>query len=141
MVETKINKPDISKNNSILQLDNEIKNLQSDKRKLYERYKNEEINQTLYLQERETLENELANKTAERELLVSQQQSYQNISESTKQISKKFLPFQSATELTKEIADNFIEVVRVYDVNRIEIKFKFKDELENIMKIIQSERK
>ena len=137
MTVNKINKPNISTDNLILELDNEINKLQSGKRKLYERYKNGELNQFLYLKEREMLERELENKTMAREALISQKQNYENIIESGQQISQKFLEFQSATELTKEIADKFIEEVKVYEVDRIEIKFAFKDELEKIMEIIQ----
>jgi len=133
MIKNNINKPNIAENNSILQLDNEIKNLQSDKRKLYEQYKKKEINQLLYLKEREVLEKELENITKERDSLVSQQQHHKNVLESAQQLSRKFLKYQSATKLTKEMADEFIEAVNVYDSDKIEIKFAFKDELENIL--------
>ena len=139
MAKNKINKPNTSTENSIIQLDNEIKNLQSNKRKLYERYKNNEINQTEYLHEREILEKELGIKITAREPLISQKQNHENILESAHELSQKFLKYQSTTELTKEMADEFIKEVNVYDFNRIEIKFTFKDELENIIKIIQSE--
>ena len=133
MIKNNINKPNIAEDNSILKLDNEIYDLQSDKRKLYERYKKKEINQNIYLKEREVLENELAGKIAERESLISQQRIHENIFESAQQLSQKFFKYQSATELTKEMADNFIEAVNVYDIDKIEIRFAFKDELENIL--------
>ena len=135
IIKSKIRKPLITEDNSILQFDNEIKTLQSEKRKLYELYKNEEINQTSYLHEREKLEEQLKNKTTAREALISQQQSHKDILESTQQLSQIFLKYQSATELTKEMVDNFIESVKVYDVNRIEIKFTFQDEFEKIAKM------
>ena len=134
MAKNKINKPDISKENSILQLDNEIKVLQLNKRKLYERYKNKEINQNIYLQEREKLEEELANKTEAREVIVSQQKSNEKLLEETKQLFQKFYQYQSEKELTKEMVDEFIEMVSVYSSDRIEIKFKFKDEMEKLIK-------
>jgi len=140
MIKKTIDKPNISTNNSISQLDNEIKILQSNKRKLYERYTNKEISKILYLQERDTLEKELKNKTAEREALVSQQNNHENVLDSTQKISQTFLKYQSETELTKEMVDEFIEAVNIYDSERIEIKFKFKDELETIMKIIHSNK-
>ena len=135
MTKNKANKPNISTNNSILELNGEINKVQSDKRKLYEQYKNKEINQISYLQERETLEKELSNKITERETLSSQEQNHKNILESAERLSKEFLKYQSSDsklELTKEIADKFIEVVNVYDPERIEVKFTFKDELERI---------
>ena len=138
MITKTIDKPNISTNNSISQLDNEIKSLQSSKRKLYERYSNKEINKTLYLQEREKLEKELENKTKECEALISKNQSHKDVLEKTQQTSQTFLKYQSATELTKEMADEFIESVKVYNADRITLKFKFQDEFENIMKMIQS---
>ena len=134
----KINQPNVSEDNSILQLDNEIMNMQANKRKLYERYKNGEINQAVHLQEREKLEDELTNKTTTRETLISQQQNHNNILESAQLLLQNFLKFQSSIELTKEIVDNFIESVKVYDVDRITIKFKFQDELKKIIEILQN---
>ena len=135
MAENKINKPNITADNSILQLDNEVKTLQTNKRKLYERYKNNEINQILYLQEREILEKELINKAKERESFISQKQSYNytSILESTQQISRRFLKYQEITELTSEMVDEFIEKITVYDCDRIEIKFTFQDEMEKLI--------
>ena len=136
IAKNKISKPNISTTNSILEFDNEIKTLQTRKRKLYERYKNKDLNQLQYLQERETLEVELTNKTARHETLISQQKSQENILESAQQFSKKFLKYQSTTELTKEMADEFIEMVSIYDSDRIEIRFKFADELEKLTRNI-----
>ena len=137
MTKNKINKPFIAEDNFILQTDEEIKKFQLEKRKLYERYKNEEINQLLYLHEREQLEEEINQKIKTREELISRQQNHKNIVESAQQFSKTFLKYQSATELTKEIADNFIKSVDVYDVDRITIKFVFQDEMERITQTIQ----
>lgn len=136
MVEKTINKPNISTENSIIHFDAEIKTIQFEKRKLYERYTNKEINQTIYLKERENLERELANKPTKRDSLVSEKQSYENMLESVQEFSKIFLQYKSTTELTKEIVDKFIDAVKVYDVDRITIKFAFQDELDRIMKII-----
>jgi DNA invertase Pin-like site-specific DNA recombinase len=133
MMEHKAKKPNNSAEDDIIQLDNEIKNLQSSKRKLYERYTNKEINQMIYLQERETLEKELLTKTTAREALVSQSQNHQNIAESTHRLSQKFLKFESTPGLTKEMVDEFIERISVHDNNRIEIRFTFKDEMEKLM--------
>jgi len=138
IIKKTIDKPNISTDNSISQFDNEIKDIQSKKRKLYEQYTNKTINKTLYLKERETLEKELENKASERETLISQQQNQKNILESVQQLSQKFLKYQSITELTKEMVDEFIEAVNIYDSERISIRFTFKDELERIIKIIQS---
>ena len=135
-----IHKPNISTDNFILELNDEIKKLQSDKRKLYERYKNKEMNRILYLQEREILEKTLENKTNECEALIYKKQIHEDIFEKTQQLSQTFLQFQSTTELSKEMVDIFIEMVKVYDVDRIEIEFKFQNEFENIMKIIQNQK-
>ncbi|MCL2095524.1 MAG: recombinase family protein [Oscillospiraceae bacterium] len=137
MIENKINKPNTSTENSALQLESEIKNLQANKRKLYESYKNKEISQTIYLQEREMLEKESAIQTAAREALLSEQKNRKDTSEATQKIHNKFLKYQSLTELTKEMADEFIEKISVYETNRIEIRFTFRDELENIMKAVR----
>ena len=139
LVKKTIDKPNISTDNYILQFDNEIKDIQSRKQKLYEQYTNKTINKTLYLKERETLEKELENKASEREALISQQQNQKNILESVQHLSQKFLKYQSAIELTKEMADEFIEAVNIYDSERISIKFTFRDELERITKTIQSQ--
>jgi hypothetical protein len=133
------NKPSSSMTNSILELNDEINRLQSNKRKLYEQYKNKEINQVVYLEKRETLETELTNKKTEYETLSSQKQSNENMLESAEQLSQAFAQFQSTSELTKEIADKFIEMVEVYDVDRITIKFLFQDEFENIIKMIENQ--
>jgi len=138
MIKKTIGKPNISTENSIAQIGDEIKNLQSKKRKLYERYTNKEINKILYLQERETLEKELENKTKEHEVLISNNQSHNDVLEQIQQTSKTFLKYQSTTELTKEMVDEFIESVKVYDAKRITIKFKFQDEFERIIKLLQS---
>ena len=122
-----IDKPNISTENFISQLDDEIKNLQLSKRKLYEQYANKKINKTLYLNERESLENELKDKTKEHEELILNNQNHKAVLEKTQQTSKIFLKYQSTTDLTKEIVDKFIESVKVYDTKRIIIKFKFQD--------------
>ena len=137
MIENNINRTNGSADNSILQLDNEIKNLQSNKRKIYERYKNGEINKTLYLQERETLEKELENKILSHESLESQTQSYENMLASAQQLSQTFLKYQSKTELTKEMADEFIEGIYIYDSDKITVKFKFQDEFDRIISSIR----
>ena len=127
--------------NSILQIDNEIKNLKSNRRKLYERYKNSEINQILYLCERETLENKLDDKITAHEMLIAQKQNHENVLESIRRFSEIFVKYQSTTELTKEIADEFIQSVHVHNSDRITVKFKFQDEFERVVKIIQTVNK
>ena len=136
IIKNKVNKPIILTDNFILQIENEINNLQSNKRKLYEQYKNGEVNHVLYLQEREILEKELSNKITEREILDSQRQNHENVLASAQQLSQTFFEYQSATELTKEMADKFIESVNVYDVDRITIKFTFQDEFEKIQQTV-----
>lgn len=108
-----VKKPDIQTDKSVSQLENKIKKLQSDKRKLYEGYKNGKVDRILYLQKRE--------------ILISQQKNHENTLESKRRLYEKRLECQPAAEFTKELADEFIESVHVYEADRIKIRFTFKD--------------
>jgi hypothetical protein len=118
-------------------LDGEIGQLQTLKRNLYERYKNNALDRAAYLQEREAVETDIAAKTAERDTLFTQSDVQTGAINSAQRFFGSFAEYQAMTEPTAEMVNALVETVKVYGEDRIEVIFSFKDELKQAIKTLR----
>jgi len=118
-------------------LDNEIGRLQAFKRQLYERYKGGSIDKTTFMCERETVERDVNSKIAERNALLAGNDEQSNTLNSAHEFFGSFLKYQSGIEPTSEMVNELVEAVYINDADRIEVRFSFRDELEQIIKTLE----
>jgi hypothetical protein len=114
-------------------LDGEIEQLQTLKRRLYERYKNGSLEKAAYFAEREAVEADIAVKTSERDALLAKSDEQEGAIHSAQYFFGSFLEYQVTTEPSDEMVNAFVNDVRIFAKDRIEVQFSFRDELEQAM--------
>jgi hypothetical protein len=105
-----------------------IVKLKSDKLAIYEDYKMNKISKVEFIDRSDEINNEIVeigNKVAKLRAVIEKELVYEE-SEEVK-IAKAFY---GANTLTKELYDTLVEGVMVYSVDRIEVRFKFRDEFD-----------
>jgi len=87
----------------------------------------------MYLKERETVEKDINDKIYERDKAANENDEPKNTVNSIEQFINSFKQFDLSNELTTEVINKLVDAVYVFDENRIEICFSFKDELEKVI--------
>jgi hypothetical protein len=111
------------------QLDKDVDRLQSFKRQLYERYKGGGLDKEAYLYEREVVERELSERSAQLENLLSTSEKQRDDIDSAADFFAMFKKFQTDIEPTSEAINILVLSVSVYSRDRIEVKFAYQDKL------------
>ena len=119
-------------------LEKEIGQLQAFKRQLYERFKSGSLKKEDYLNERETVESKISDKTAERDGLITRSDIQTDAISTAEQFFGSFKQFETVAEPTAEMVNSFVEAVYVFGKDRIEIRFAYRDELEQAIQIIHN---
>ena len=120
---TELTKKLESYNNKKIIVKHNPQKIENKKEMLYLMYRNGELSLKDYKAKKQELNNQNVI-TTESEPLIENK------------IIKSFLKIQTIKKLDKELVKSLIEKIIVYDKNNIEIKFKFQDEFEEILKLI-----
>lgn len=121
----------------IMVLQNRAQSYKDNNFSLYEKYKKGEIEQSEF--------QELRQKNLKAvEACESQIDNYKENADSGEIGDKGLFALlegkEQITELTREMVEQLISGIYVYDGNRVEIIFKFKDEMEKLLEITQSDK-
>lgn len=116
-----------------MELTRSIKQWKAEKLLQYELYADGSLSKELYLRNREELTERI--ERAEQTLTANQEKisKQRDLIESAEHLSGLSRMYLGETELTYEIAQAFVERVFVYNRNRIEIVFRFEDEIQRIL--------
>jgi DNA invertase Pin-like site-specific DNA recombinase len=116
-----------------MELTRSIKQWKAEKLLQYELYADGSLSKELYLRNREELTERI--ERAEQTLTANQEKNskQRDLLESAEHLSGLSRMYLGETELTYEIAQAFVERVFVYNRNRIEIVFRFEDEIQRIL--------
>jgi len=87
--------------------------------------------------ERETVERDVNSKIAERNALLAGNDVQSNTLNSAHEFFGSFLKYQSGIEPTSEMVNELVEAVYINDADRIEVRFSFRDELEQVIKTLE----
>jgi late competence protein required for DNA uptake (superfamily II DNA/RNA helicase) len=120
----------LSAQTSAEQLDREMEQLQITKRKLYERYKNGSLDKDAYFREREAVDNKINEMAVERESLHSDNDEQDRAITSAHHFFSTFTAYQADAEPSDEMVNAMVAAVHIFDKDRYEITFTFRDELE-----------
>jgi len=121
---------------TVEELDREVLQLHASKRLLYEKYKKGLIDQTVYLTEREVLENSIRDKSVERETLTTKDNEQSEALNAANYFFDAFSQLHADKELSAEVVNALVDAVNVYGKGRIEIKFTFADKMEKALQAL-----
>lgn len=125
-----VNKINQQRNRKIQKVQKKIEKYNTEKFKLYERYKREEIDRDEFvtLKQKNNKVVEQYNNELEQYALNKEGCLADNID-----IFRVFGDKVSITELTRDIVEQLVSVIYVYSNNRVEIVFKYRDEIEKLL--------
>lgn len=115
---------------------NEIMKISNFKRTLYEDWKNEDITREEYLEYKQKYENDIKRLKQNIERLENEKQKYENQSISSNEWIEKFKEKKGITELSRDMMMELIDCIYVKENGDIIMKFKFEDEIKNIMCVL-----
>jgi len=110
-------------------IDIEIERLTILKQQIYERYKLGKINEEEHMRQREEVVANINIKKLERTALISDNQKQNETINNAHQFFIQFEEYKDITDPTDKLVNSMVEAVYVFDVNRLEIKFIFSDEI------------
>ena len=111
-------------------LDNDIDRINASKQQLYESYLVGNINMNEYIKQREEAEAVLLDKKKAREERISGMAKKSDEIDNAHRFFSAYTKYQNEAEPSAEVVDSLIENVYVFSMDRIEVKFKFRDEFE-----------
>jgi len=127
-----INKSSESAKKSIRLLDNEIDRINASKQQIYECYRLGKIDTDEYIKQREEVEVKVSTKKEDREKLISKGAKQADDINNVHRFFASFMKYQNETDPSAELVNALIESVFVYSMEKIEVRFKFRDELESV---------
>ena len=118
-----------------LQRDRDILSYKQQLTGLYMKFKSGDINENDYKLEKEKIENQI--KICENQIITLSATLNNNVENAHNSFVTTLRKYKNFTSLTKEMAQELIDVIYVYENNKIEINFKFKDEFDNVVNYLK----
>ena len=112
---------------SKIELENQLNELKEEKKDLYFQYKNECLTDKEYSAQRQAVDSKIVETQKAIDEIVSKQQESLEISENG--FVSLFRKYKKFTKINSEILASFVKRITVYSSRNIEIEWKFKDEL------------
>ena len=119
-----------AKNLSQQTIENRLKNIDNEKDRLYQLYRETKIS----LNEYQTRKKELEKNYKTLQLQSLQEKEIQNPTEN--KFISNFVKYKNIKKLNREIVKTLIKKIKIYGYNNIEITFNFRDEFEEVQKYI-----
>ncbi len=101
----------------------------------YLKFKSGELSETDYRNEKEKIENQI--KICENQIITLSATLNNNIENAHTNFITALKKYKNFTSLTKEMAQELIDVIYVYENNKIEINFKFQDEFDAVINYLR----
>jgi len=130
--EKSINKRTEVANKKVNLIDIEIDRLEANKLLIYDSHKRGSISVDIYLKKREEILASIKVKRLERTAVLSDSQQQNEMTNTAYQHLFKYEDYENDTDPSDKLVNLMVEAVYVFDSDRIEIKFKFADELNEI---------
>ena len=110
-----------------------IQQWKSEKLLQYELYADGVLSKDAYMKVKEELTKKIENAEQQLSQAIEKHSEQKELSETVEHLGGLAKSFFSETELTYEIAQSFIQNVYVYKKDRIEIEFRFEDEIKKLI--------
>lgn len=115
------------------ELTKSIKQWKTEKLLQYELYADGSLSKEAYLKSKEDLTRKIASAEKRQSEIQKKHSEQKELLEDAEHLAGLAKSYLGESELTYEIAQAFVENVYVYNLNRIEIVFRFEDEIERIV--------
>ncbi len=117
-----------------------IEDRKAERVRAYENYAGGHLSKEAYLLRKSELSEEISKLTIQFEFLRGESDTEDDIFREVSQIREKTEETMVFEKLTRAAVQNFIDVVFVYDVERIEVKFLFDDVIERVVAYIEQHK-
>ena len=101
----------------------------------YLKFKSGELSEIDYKNEKEKIENQI--KTCENQIITLSATLNNNIEIADTNFITALKKYKNFTFLTKDMAQELIDVINIYENDKIEIKFKFQDQLDTVINYLR----
>ena len=136
-----VNKETIKLNKMLIKAKEEIEKVESLILDLYPDWKAGMISKDEYMKLKQKFDEQKSKANKKVSDLEKQIEEAKNGQDSTNQFLENFLKFKNITELTREVMAALIDMIYIYEDNKIKIVFKYQDPFKFAMEYIENNKK